>query len=181
MFASILAPLDGSAESEAALTALAHVGLRPEQLILLHVVHPLETVIPALFDNLADWPPATGPIRSAQAYLDSVRDRLAVEFPDCVTEVVEGDPRVQILAAARRHGASLIALTADAGGAPGRFVFGSLAGRIAGVSPAHVLVAPRGRAERMATERIGRVIVPLDGSTSSEDPLPMAAAVARML
>lgn len=174
----VLVPLDGTRESEAALDALGRFSIDASPVILLHVVQPgigatASAEAPGIDEERSQR-------RAANDYLDAVRHRMRDLLPDCTTEVAEGDPRVQILVAAKRHGCSMIAMTFPEDGIVGKVLFGSMAGRVAGATAATMLLVPRQTAET-DPGAITRVLAPLDGSAASEQAIPVAVQLADRL
>jgi nucleotide-binding universal stress UspA family protein len=173
----VLVPLDGSARSECALAALDRFALDPEAVILLPVVPPVASPGPGGIPEADHLPHA--PLQ-ARSYLLPVRERVVAWYPRCLVRVEEGGSRIQILAAAKRHGRGLIAMTMPAGGLPGAISRGSLARWVAGATPTPILLVPSGAMSHAAIPST-RVIVPLDGSASAEEALPIATEIADRL
>ena len=141
----ILVPLDGSPLAEQALP-YAQVLLPPGgELILLEVVENLEPI-----HGMSGW--LLVPVedvqrmfeRQAHEYLQKAEATLRGEQPHARLEVVSGNPAVEILRVAAERGVDLIVMTTHGRGALGRWVFGSVADRVARSSPVPVLlVRPR--------------------------------------
>jgi nucleotide-binding universal stress UspA family protein len=115
--------------------------------------------------------------QQAQDDFKRAEERLRGKRPPVRVEVVGGDPTKQILRVAAEQGVALIAMTTHGRGALGRWVFGSVADRVARSSAVPVLlVRPSEREPQQVAIR--RLVVPLDGSALAEEALPTAQALA---
>ena len=173
----ILVPLDGSNWSERAVDfALA---LRPPdgELLLLRVVRGPEEfegwwVVPA-----TDAEALVAAEEAARESLASLADRLSAGVPSVRTEVVSGDPADEILRTVRRADVSLMVMSTHGRVVSGRLFFGSVADRVTRYCTCPVLLL-RSASRAAATKR---VIVPLDGSLSAEEALPLAVWASQRL
>jgi nucleotide-binding universal stress UspA family protein len=99
-------------------------------------------------------------------------------------EVAVGDAAEVIVRVAAERAVGMIVMASHGRGAIGRWVFGSVADRVARTSPVPVLIV-RAEAEAAAAEPaapvIRRLVLPLDGSPLAEEALPVAADVAARL
>ena len=158
-FDRILAPLDGSDRSEA---ALRWVRLFPARHVrLLRVTPP-------------DDPAAA----TAAPYLNAIAGHLDMPGCEVETRVIAGGPADAIVADAADR--DLIVMCTQGHGAGGRLVFGSVADRVARHAPIPTLLV-RSSGDPVVAEPVRRVVVPLDGSAAAERAVPVAAGLARLL
>jgi nucleotide-binding universal stress UspA family protein len=174
----ILVPLDGSELAESALPFAAELARRsgaPLELVHVHVPISPEPI------HVEGLPVIDEHMRSRRrdherAYLERMRERLG---PDVTASAVllDGPVAASLAAHARARGTWLIVLTTHGRGGLERIWLGSVADELTRVSPVPVLlVRPEHSA---AAARIGRILVPLDGSKRSEAILEHAAGLAR--
>jgi nucleotide-binding universal stress UspA family protein len=175
----IVLPLDGSDLAEqAAPTAAALARKAGAELHLVHVHVPVPRD-PIYVEGL---PVIDEQMRSRrrdheQAYLDRARARLAVDTSG-LTRVIDGTPAAALAAFAEECGAQLIVLTTHGRGGLERAWLGSVAGELIRVSTVPVLVL---RPEPVKSPpRLGRFLVPLDGSPLAEGILDPAMRMARL-
>jgi nucleotide-binding universal stress UspA family protein len=175
MLRHILIPLDGSPLAEAVLPAAGALATRFHARITLF--HVLETAAP---DTVHGQPHLTD-AGSAQAYLARLARHpgLAGAAVDVhVHETKEQDVAASVVTHAEELGADLIALATHGERTLRSFLFGRVALRALqrGTTPI-LLVRPGSPA---ATRfRCRTILVPLDGTSSHEPSLPMAAALAQ--
>ena len=153
---SILVPLDGSTIAEAALpVALQLARADGARVILLMVTSPHPAPDPAPVEA------ELVPIRSAEAYLASARQRLAADYPNVVTSVWRGAPAAAIVRAAQDYRAGRIVMTTHGRTGPQREMFGSVADAVRRGAPMPGVVlrprrdeapAPAGKAEPVRTQ-----------------------------
>jgi nucleotide-binding universal stress UspA family protein/predicted transcriptional regulator len=171
---TIVVPLDGSRESEAALpwaTMLARS--QSASLLLTRVVvgrrYRVDLDVGVQEEHVtAGW-------REAAAYLAEVKQQLEGEDVSVAIDVQEGLATPRILKVAREADASAIVLSTHARGGFGRLMLGSIADEVLRDSPVPVLLVPPGAA---GLPRVGRILVPLDGSRLAEQALPLAQTLA---
>ncbi len=131
----ILVPLDGSQIAEAAvplaleLARGEHVGL---MLLMVTNVHPAPDPAPCA--------PDVAPIRDAQTYLDTARQRLTSGYSEVSTVVWRGAPAAAIVSAALQYGADRIVMTSHGRAGTERDVFGSVADAVLRHAPMSVIV-----------------------------------------
>jgi nucleotide-binding universal stress UspA family protein len=170
MFERILVPLDGS---QAAEIALAFVDLLPSRQVKLLQVVP-DTGVPLYGGTSAGEEWRTAQEAEAIAYLSRVGMPLRRQGREIVTVTAFGDPADWIIA----HGgdADLIVMTTHGRGTGGRTLFGSVADRVTRHAQTPILLvrADQGRAAAIVT----RILVPLDGSDTAQEALPLAATLA---
>ncbi|HXU88240.1 MAG TPA: universal stress protein [Methylomirabilota bacterium] len=152
---TILVPLDGSATAEAAVpVALQLARGENARLILLMVITPHPAPDPA---------PVEGdlvPIRSAEAYLASAKQRLAGDYRNVLTAVWRGAAAAAIVRAAHDYGAGWIVMTTHGRTGAQRDMFGSVADAVLRGASMPVVVlrpareaapTPAGKAEPVVT------------------------------
>jgi nucleotide-binding universal stress UspA family protein len=177
----ILVPLDGSPLAEQVLPyAQALLGPGAE-LTLLDVVEEPESIHGMSGRFLVPVEDVQRMLeRQAHDYLQKVESTLRGDQLQARLEVTRGDPAVEILRVAAKRETELIAMTTHGRGALERWVFGSVADRVARNSLGPVLlVRPSDRKPRPVAIR--RLVVPLDGSPLSEEALPAAQTLAKRL
>ncbi|HLY10723.1 MAG TPA: universal stress protein [Planctomycetota bacterium] len=116
------------------------------------------------------------PEAAAQAYLREISARLAKRKIQSDCEIAHGDPAVAIVRGAEKIQAGLVAFTSHGKGGLSQWVFGSVAQKILRGCSRPLLVV---RALETPSERVTKVLLPLDGSAGSESILPHATALAR--
>jgi nucleotide-binding universal stress UspA family protein len=180
----ILVPLDGSFFAEQALPYAQAIGGSDAELILLTVVPPAEA-IRGLLGNVLVTAEEVEHAYAEGTHKDLERARRAWlgDRPRVRLEAAAGDPSEEILRAAERDGAALIAMATHGRGALRRWAIGSVADRVGRTSPVPVmLVQPR---EEMPSApgpaMIERLVVPLDGSPAAARALPLAGDLALRL
>ncbi len=161
MYRAVLVALDGSKNAERVLPVLAPVLAASKcRTILIQAIPPGETA----------------PGAASQAYLRSIAARLARKKVRAETEVLRGDPATAIIRSAEKRHADLVAFTSHGQGGLAQWVFGSVAQKILRGCTRPLLVV---RSLEGPSRKLGRVLVPLDGSTGSEATLPHATALAK--
>jgi nucleotide-binding universal stress UspA family protein len=177
----ILVPLDGSPLAEQALPYAQALLAPGAELTLLEVVEgpePIHGMSGRLLVPVEDVQRMLE--RQAHDDLEKAEAMLRGEQTRARLEVARGNPAVEILRVAAEQRVDLIAMTTHGRGALGRWVFGSVADRVARSSPVPVLlVRPSERQPQPVVIR--RLVVPLDGSSLSEEALPTAQTLAKRL
>lgn len=183
---TILVPLDGS---ELSALALPYAGLYRKllgaDLRLLHIItegdrqdYVIERERLSKIDTVAgpvEASAADALYRQAEGYLAGEAERLRAERLHVRFEVAIGDPAQEIVAAAERCDASMIAMATHGRGSIGRWLVGSVAHKVMRLTSLPVL-AIRGPSPERPTLR--RIMVPLDGSALAREALPMALDLA---
>jgi nucleotide-binding universal stress UspA family protein len=161
MYQTILVALDGSRNAEKVL---------PYVESLLRSSNGVARLLQVL--------PETGqrPEAAAEAYLKSVKARLAKKKIKAEAEIAHGDPAVSIIRAAEDRVADLVAFTSHGAGGLAQWVFGSVAQKILRGCERPLFVT---RPLEEPAPKVKRIVVPLDGSVGSEATLTHAAAFAR--
>ena len=177
----VLVPLDGSPLAEQALPYAQALLAPGAELTLLEVVEesePIHGMSGRLLVPVEDVQRMLE--RQAHDDLEKARSTLGSESLPVQLAVTRGDPAEEILRVAGERQVDLIAMTTHGRGALGRWIFGSVANRVARSSPVPVLLVRPGEREP-GPVAIRRLVVPLDGSPLSEEALPMAQALATRL
>jgi nucleotide-binding universal stress UspA family protein len=177
---TILVPLDGSELAEQALPFAQAVATSQDEFVLLRVVQEGDPVVPARRENsdrhstISD---ARKQLESASACHLAPASRSRTRF---VVDV--GEPAEAIVQKAETESASMIVMARHGRGGVRRFGLGSVADRVARTASSPVMIIrPRDRNIRPATEAFRRVTVPLDGSDLAEEALPVAIDIAQHL
>jgi nucleotide-binding universal stress UspA family protein len=167
MFTSILVPLDGTRESEVALSpARTLASTLGAEIILLRVV-PTDGKVSVL---------STPELNEASDYLESLASRLHQTDVHIEVVVSHGGPADTIVAEAHTRGVDLIVMATHGPSGLERLVMGSVAERVlAGSRVPVMLVGPTDR--RM--KRLKLILVALDGSPGSLVALGTASRLAR--
>jgi nucleotide-binding universal stress UspA family protein len=177
----ILVPLDGSPLAEQALPYAQALLAAGAELTLLNVVEEPEAIHGMSGRLLVPIEDVRRMLeRQAHEYLQKAEATLRGDQPQARLEVTRGNPAVEILRVAAEQGIELIAMTTHGRGALGRWVFGSVADRVARSSPVPVLLV-RPSEDEPQSVAIRRLVVPLDGSALAEEALPTAQALATRL
>ena len=180
MIDRILVPLDGSAVAAQALPYALALAEPDADIVLLRVVPPLHGLAGQLIVTQHEVQARDEEV--AQYEIERESKALKERGMTVSPEVVLGDPAAQILRVAAERAVGMIAMTTHGRGAVGRFLFGSVADRVARASLVPVcLIRPRPEAVPPIPPAIQRVLVPLDGSDLAAEALPVAAALARRL
>jgi nucleotide-binding universal stress UspA family protein len=172
MFQRILVPLDGSPRAELILPQVEHLWRRePLELLL---VRSVSADSPA--NGGYDSAPALVHERNdAESYLRGVAGRLADAGARVLTRVLEGSPSRAILDAARREGATMIAITTHGRSGILRWLMGSVADKVVRASEVPVLLlrpfhfaGPPVQAPATSREvPFRRILIATDGSPNS--------------
>jgi nucleotide-binding universal stress UspA family protein len=177
----ILVPLDGSPLAEQVLRYAQALLAPGAALTLLEVVEEPEPTHGMWVRLLAPVTDERDMLeRLARDDLKRAEDMLRGERPAVRHAVVWGDPAEQIIHVAVNHQVGLIAMTTHGRGALGRWVFGSVADRVARASPVPVFLL-RPSATSLPPTEIRRLVVPLDGSALAKEALPTARSLATRL
>jgi len=154
----VLLATDGSNDAKAAVEWLHHLPLPGDRdvMVITVVMPPLIPVVPDLVGELHG-----ALIADARRLADDTASELLCRT--AIGRVVEGDPREEIVAAAREWGADLIVLGARGLGAIKEFLLGSVSLWVARHAPCPVLVC-KGTPRTVRTITVG-----LDGSVRQPD------------
>jgi nucleotide-binding universal stress UspA family protein len=176
MFDLILVPTDGSAGAAAALAVAELIPSRRVRLLTVEpdVGGPMLASVPELESWRADRE------REGRAALERAGEPLRRQGRKVETAVGFGDPADLIVQGAAEADADLIVMGSHGRGGGGRFLYGSVADRVARHGPCPTLIV-RGGGQAVSAPPLTRVVVPLDGSALAERALPTAAALANDL
>lgn len=161
MFRSILVPLDGSADSAAALPVARTLASATGSVVQLLRVVPTDSETE---------------INQAATYLALIGQDLQEASLSIDSTVEQGDPSTEILKFARARDVDLIVMATHAHGSRSILALTSVARQVLTESPAPVLmVRPDGR----GMQRIQKLLVPVDGSPGGSLALAAAAWLSR--
>lgn len=172
-----LVPLDGSATAEAVLPAAATLarGLG-QRLLLLRLYEAPSTIVPEERE---------GRQAEAEQYLGGVAERLRGEGLDVQTRAAGIEDGKQagegIVKQAEGTGAAAIFIATHGRSGPKRWAMGSVAGDVVRAASCPVLVVRAGGDAAASPSAVRRVLVPLDGSATSETALAEGVRVATAL
>lgn len=185
MYRSLLVPLDGSAFGEQALPSALSIARRASATVNLVRVHvpyvymSTEGVIPWNYQ----WDTEIG--EHERAYLDGISKRLTTAQSVPVTyRLLEGMAVAETIQhCATGTGADLIIMTTHGRGPLSRFWLGSVADELVRRATTPILlVRPQEAAADLAADRVLKhILIPLDGSTLSEQVLEPALALGSLM
>ncbi len=174
-FRTLLVPLDGSPQAEAALPYAARLAVSlSAELVLLRA---------ALARTLPGVPPATAQVQvvsEAEEYLAALESRFRAAGIPCRSVVPYGAPAESIVDNAALQAASLVVMSAHGHSGPGRWMHGGVADKVVHGLGVPVLLI-QGPGQPLAGERAGDILLPLDGSELAEALLPGVAVLASRL
>lgn len=175
MFKQIMVPLDGSELAERALPSARRLAAAAgATLHLIRAVEPppaparLYSPINLYNAYMADE------IRTARAYLDAARARLAADGIDVEVRVLTGGPLYALPQYERSAGIDLVVMCSHGRGDPARLVLGSVADHLLRHGEAPVLLV-RAFGDPVA---LNHALVPLDGSARAEEALRLVERLA---
>ena len=173
MFFRILVPLDGSKLAQSALPyALALASAVDAPITLLSVVPPMQM----LTDYYVPYNAATEAVQLADAgdALDALAQSLRTHGVRVTTAVAVGDAADQILRYADENAMDAIVMASHGRGGAFHWAFGSVARKvITGATVPTLVVRAKDAPEHPETPaRVGRILVPLDGSELAEAVTP---------
>ena len=178
----LVVPLDGSRLAEQAIPfAQALVDLAGK-ITLLQVVPDPEPIHGLLGKQIAT--PAEVRAAYEQAASQYLNGAVKLVAAGVIAEphIAVGDPEEQILYFAATESVDLIVMASHGRGAVGRWMFGSVADKVARASTVPVLIVHPPDAEAPpAAVTLRRVVAPLDGSELAAEALPVAAVYAKRL
>lgn len=119
---------------------------------------------------------------AAEAYLDSLSGELALTGLKTAVMTIAGRPAEAILAAAAERNADLIIMSTHGRGGVRRFLLGSVATHVIGLSSLPIVLVRGaglpGEAAHTRAAEYRRILVPLDGSALAAGVLPLVADLA---
>ena len=169
MLKTILLPLDGSPLAERALTYATVLARRSEATIALVEAVRART-LPGIDPSDAQVE-LTG---QAEAYLQSVAERLSADGTKAEVHVCYDEPVRAILGTAERQRADLIVMSTHGRGGLSRMLYGSVADQILRRARIPVLLVPSIVDHAWPTEGPLSLLVPLDGSELATEALHSA-------
>lgn len=182
MIDRVLVPLDGSPRAEAILAQVGRLLRREDaDVLLLRVSEPAYSLARIDTSKLI-----REERESATAYLKATAEALEEQGVRCRTIHKEGGIAESIVRAAGDLRASLIALSTHGRGGVDRWFFGGVAEKVLRGSPVPVLLmrsfpsGPRGLPLPARDVPFRRLLVPVDGSKTSGQVIPAAAAFAAL-
>lgn len=162
MLNKILVALDGSGNAERSLPWVKRYAAKgPSQVVLFRAVE-------------------RGPLDEAREYLQRIEREVNYAGIPCKTLVRAGRPAGAIVNAAVEEDADLVLLTTRGGSRVKRWLVGGVTEQVLRLSPVPVL-AVRSQTALPHQARVRRIILPLDGSTLAEAPIPWARRLAQLL
>ena len=174
-FRTLLVPLDGSPQAEAALPyATRLAACLQAELVLLRA---------ALARTLPGVAPATAQVQvvsEAEDYLAALEARFRAAGISCRSVVPYGAAAESIVDNASLQAASLVVMSAHGHSGPSRWTHGGVADKVVQGLGAPVLLI-QGPGGAPAAEQLGSVLLPLDGSELAEALLPAVALLASRL
>jgi nucleotide-binding universal stress UspA family protein len=185
MFQRILIPLDGSPRAELILPQVAHLLKRKAS--VLFFVRSVATSSPAKGGD-DTTPPLVHLREEAESYLQGVARRYTDAGANVHTRVLEGAPAEAILDAARREGATMIAMTTHGRTGLLKWLIGSVADKVIRASdvpvllirPSHLADPPAREPATPGESPFRRILIATDGSPTSMaivDPARQFAAL----
>jgi len=180
MFEHILIPLDGSSLAERVLPhAISLSKAFGAKLTLLRVVYQVDQKTQLSGVNPIDWQMR---MSEAEAYIDSVRDRLVqkgIETDGCV---LEGRPAQQIINFAKKSNLDLIILSSHGNSGISGWNINSTVQKVLlrAYMPVMIVRAYQEMDEETESVTYKRLLVPLDGSKRAECILPLVKSISEV-
>jgi nucleotide-binding universal stress UspA family protein len=186
MFQRILVPLDGSARAERALPLAVRLAQASSGSIVLFraLSYPPELVSYMTFEPIAISPFVNIERAKAKGYLDRIAQTSLLSGIRVETEAVVGDIAPAILSAIDEHHSDLVVMSSHGYTGMKRWVMGSIAEKIARLSPVPVLMQ-RDEASDLASvltpDGAFQALIPLDGSERAEEAIVPAGQLVAAL
>jgi nucleotide-binding universal stress UspA family protein len=182
---TILLPLDGSALAEQALPYARFLAAANAQITLFHVLSPSEPIRDPIggVAVTADVVHAKRE-KSARAYLANIAEQFQGFRPDILVdrEIAVGDPADEILRVATELGVNLVAMVSHGRSDDSTQAYSSVIDRVTrSTDIATLIIHPTGDSNAGIQDGIHRLVVPLDGSATSAQALPVVEQLARRL
>lgn len=176
-FHHLLVCLDRSATAEAVLPLVAHLAhSHGARVTLLHVLEPPSDPGGLRATDALGWEIVR---QEAQAYLDSLAQRLRDDDIQIQVHLSEGRAAPRVAALTDELDVDLLVLSAYGESGPTAWRLGDTARKILATANGSVLVVPAHDPGRIPGVPPRRVLVPLDGSARSECVLTTALQIAR--
>jgi len=179
MFRSIVVPLDGSPLATRALTYATLVAAPGARITLIGAVEPPINDLFTLSRSrqIVDEMSFCRDILSRE--VEERAEPLRARGFDVVTTVRTGGPIGEIIGCAHDEHADLIVMATHGSGGLARWAFGSVTNNVLHNTTAPTLVVHASVAEDpSARPRVDGIIVPLDGSPTAEEAIPIAQDIA---
>ncbi len=179
MFEHILLPLDGSSLAERVLPhAVALSGAFDSKLTLLRVISKDSEKGENNVVNPMAWQMRKS---EAEAYLKSVKNRLAEVDIDSEIRIIEGNPPQQICDFAQNEGVDLIILSSHGSSGVSAWNINSTVQKVLlrAFMPVMIIRAYTEEYGSLTGLQYDRLFLPLDGSTRAECILPLAKSICK--
>lgn len=177
MFKHILLPLDGSSLAERVLPhAISLSKAFDAKLTLLRVVYQVDHKTQLSSVNPIDWQMR---MSEAEAYIDSVKDRLTKKGVKTRGQVLEGRPAQQIINFAKNKAVDLIILSSHGNSGISGWNINSTVQKVLlrAYMPVMIVRAYQQLGEEIESVTYKRLLVPLDGSKRAECILPLVQSI----
>lgn len=182
MFRTILVPLDGSPVGEQALAAAARLARAVHATVHLVHVHYPNSLTPIVIETLPiiDAELQSLATQHEQFYLEQIAAAPVMQGIHTVTTLLEGEIAETLAAHAQAIQANLIVMTTHGWSGFEHFWLGSVARSLLRMTHTPLWLMRPGEPAQRAAQPLRRILVPLDGSTLSEQVLPHAQALASL-
>jgi nucleotide-binding universal stress UspA family protein len=187
MFQRILVPLDGSTRAEQALPIAARLAHASSgTIVLLRVVNLTNQFASYVaFERITTQAVIDTQLEEAKNYLDNLTHSKDLINVHSETEVILGQPAINILSVVDARHIDLIVMCSHGYTGMTRWVLGSVAEKVAHHSPAPVLLLREGKPLFAGLHPNGegtlRVLIPLDGSVRAKAAIAPAAQLVAAL
>jgi nucleotide-binding universal stress UspA family protein len=172
---TLVAPLDGSPESEASLPVVAEFAHRTgADVVLVTSIYQ-----PAGWGEYQFTIDLDKEARAAQQYLDARRSDLERDGIIVETQVVSGPPAQAIVDFASANHAGVIVMSTHGRSGATRWALGSVADQVLHGTHTPLLLVRSHRQQHGTRPSFARILVPLDGSDLSLSALPLVEEVAQ--
>jgi nucleotide-binding universal stress UspA family protein len=177
----IVVSLDGSELSEGALPyAVALAKATASRLLLITVWEGAEEALTQTFPTLAEDVFKRGE-EHFESYLKDAAAKVQAAGVQADAEVLIGEAAEKLLELLQQRRPQMLALATHGRSGLGRWVYGSVAGKLVREAEVPVLAVGPRALERAAPAAIKRILVPLDGSALGERALEPARELAEAL
>ncbi len=182
MFRTILVPLDGSPVGEEALAAAARLARAANATVHLVHVHYPNSLTPIVIETLPiiDAELQSLATQHEQFYLEQIAAAPVMQGVHTVTTLLEGEIAETLAAHAQAIQANLIVMTTHGWSGFEHFWLGSVAESLLRLTHTPLWLMRPGEPAQRAAQPLRHILVPLDGSTLSEQVLPHAQALASL-
>lgn len=182
MFQRILVPLDGSELAERVLPYVRLLGKAADcHLSLLRIVDPVPLDLRAIDHGLSHGEVFATRIEHARDSLEATATSLKQDGLQVSAEVVEGIPADHIVVEAATHPDTLIAMSTHGRSGISRWIMGSVTDKVLHATANPMLIVRSGEGQAAMEPDLRSAIVPLDGSSLSEQVLDHIVPIAKAL